>query len=104
MQKKTEIKCSILVILVHIAAFDTEDHHPLLCDQENLDPTGFALSWFKICLTDIRNEVIVNDEESEIGSMRHEAPQGITSAPVLFIIYAVILQYFFNCCDVSPLF
>ena len=44
---KAEIKCSILVLLVLSAAFDTVDHHTQLCDLENFCITGFALSWSK---------------------------------------------------------
>ena len=90
---KAEGKCSILVLLDLSAAFDTVDHHTLLCDLENLGITGFALSWFKTYLTDRNFKVVVNDEESEIGNMKYGVPQGTILGPVLFIIYTLTLQY-----------
>ena len=73
---KADGKCSILILLDLSAAFDTVDHHTLLCDLENLGITGFALSWFKTYLTDRNFKVIVKDEESKIGIMKYSVPQG----------------------------
>ena len=73
---KADGKCSILILLDLSAAFDTVDHHTLLCDLENLGITGFALSWFKTYLTDRKFKIVVSDEESEIGSMKYEYHRG----------------------------
>ena len=95
---KAEGKCSIIVLLDISAAFDTVDHQTctLLGDLENLGITWFALSWFKIYLTDRNCKCIVNDEESEIGNMKYGGPQGTILGPVLFIIYRLTLQYMLN--------
>ena len=71
---KAEDKCSNLVLIDLSAAFDTVDHHTLLCDLKNLGITGFALSWFKAYLTDRIFKAIVNDEESEVGNMNYRVP------------------------------
>ena len=73
---KAEGKCSILVFLDLNAAFETVDHHTLLCDLENPGIIGFSLSWFKSYLTDRNFKGIVNNEECEIGSMKYGVPQG----------------------------
>ena len=71
---KAEGKCSILILLDLSAAFDTVDHQTLPCDLENLGITRFALSRFKTYLTDRNFKVIVNDEESELGSKKYGVP------------------------------
>ena len=71
---KAEGKCSILILLDLSAAADTVDYQTLLCDLENIGITGFALSLFKTYLTDTIFKVIVNDEESELGSMKYGLP------------------------------
>ena len=73
---KAEGKCSILILLDLSAAFDAVDHQILQYDLECLGITGFALSWLKNYLTDRNFKVIVNDEESELGSMKYGVPQG----------------------------
>ena len=72
---KAEGKCTILVLLDLSVAFDTV-HQTLLCNLKNIGITGFAQSCFKTYLTDRNLKVIVNDDESEIGSMKHGVPQG----------------------------
>ena len=71
------------------SAFDTVDHQTLLCDLENLGITWFVLSWLKTYFTERNFKVIVNDKESELGSMQYGVPQGTISGPVLFIILYV---------------
>ena len=88
MCNKAEGNCSILVLLDPSAAFDTVDHHRLICDLEYLCIAGFALSWFKTCLIDRNFKVIVNDEKSEIGSTKYGVPQGTIIGPVSFITLA----------------
>ena len=44
---KAEGEHSILVLKDLSAAFDTVDHHTLVCDLENQGKTVLALSWFK---------------------------------------------------------
>ena len=88
---RAEGKCSILLLLDLSAAFDTVDHHTLLYDLEFLGITGFTLYWFKTYLTDRNFKVIVNDDESEIGSMKYEVSQGTISGLVLFIIFKLTL-------------
>ena len=41
-------------------------------------------------------KAIVNDEESEIGSMKYRLPQSTILGHVLFIIYTLTLQYMLN--------
>ena len=93
---KAEVNCNILVLLDLSAAFDTVDHHTLLCDLENIGITGFALSWFKTHHPDRNFKVIVKDEESEIGRMKYGVPQGTILETILFIIYTLTLQYMLN--------
>ena len=100
---KSEGKCSILVLLDLSAAFDTVDHHTLLCDLENLCITEIALSWFKTYHTDRNFKVIVNDEGFEIVNMKYGVPLstilGIGTVHYSYanpVIYAKLLQ-----CNVS---
>ena len=81
-----------LLLLDLSAAFDTVCDDTPLYDFVNLGTTGFALSWFKIYLTDRNVKLIVNDEKSQLGSMKYRVPQGTMLAPVLFIIYTLTLQ------------
>ena len=97
---EAEGKCIILFLLDLSAAFDTVDHHTLRCDSENLSITGFALSWFKTYLTDRNFKVIVNDEESETGSIEYGVPQGTILGPVFFITYTLTMKYMLNFCNV----
>ena len=85
-------KCSILVLLDLSAAFDTVDHHTLLCDLEKLGISRFALSLFKSYLTERNFKILVNDEESKIGNMKYGVPQGTMPGPVLLIIYTLTLH------------
>ena len=43
----------------------------------------------------------MNDEESEIGNMEYEVPQGTISGPVLFIMHTLNLQIMLNYYNVS---
>ena len=79
----------MLLLLDLSAALDTVKDHTLLDDLEILGVGGFALSWFKVYLIDRTFKAIVNDEESEKGSMEYGVPQGTILCPVMLIIYTL---------------
>ena len=100
---KAEAKCSILVLLYPKSAFDTVDHHTLLCDLKDLYISGFALFWFRTYLADRNFKIIVTVEESEIGSMKNGVPHGTITFPALFNIFTLTLHYMLSYYNISYL-
>lgn len=81
-------KVAILVLLDLTAAFDTIDHIILLqrC-SENFGIQGKALDWLKSYITNRKQQVIINGEQSEPRSLHCGVPQGSILGPLLFIMY-----------------
>ena len=71
-----------MVMLDLTAAFDTLDHQILLNRlEENYGIQDVALQWFRSCLCNRMQHVMVNGETSSGVSTSHGVPQGSVLGP-----------------------
>jgi len=79
---------AILVLLDLSAAFDTVDHNILLSRlQHRIGIAGTAHKWFKSYLTDRKQCVSINGQQSSTIGLQYGVPQGSVLGPVLFTLY-----------------
>ena len=79
---KGNFACGIFIDLQK--ASDTVNHGILLPKLNHYDIRGVAFDWFKSYLSD---RTTVNNERSEIQSIKYGIPQGSILGPLLFLIY-----------------
>ena len=75
------------VYLDFMKAFDRVPHQRLLLQIASFGITGQALAWIKAFLSDRRQRVIVNGEQSEWVSVSSGIPQGSIMGPILFSLF-----------------
>ena len=82
---KNEIACGIFIDLQK--AFDTVDHNILLSKLEHYGIRGIAHDWFKSYLSNRKQFVNINGEDSTELEMLYGVPQGSVLGPLLFLLY-----------------
>ena len=78
---------ALLLLIDFSKAFDMVDHGILLNKLEHYGVRQHHLSWFKTYLTDRRQYVHINQNNSEELTLKYSVPQGSILGPLLFIIY-----------------
>ncbi len=82
----------VLVLLDLSAAFDTIDHAILLkIMAKRCGFKGTLLKWIKSYLSDSKQKVIIDGEESMFKDIKYGVPQGSVLGPILFTIYMLPL-------------
>ena len=66
-------------------AFDTVNHDIPLSKLNHYSIRGVAFAWFKTCLSDRTQYVTINNERSEIQTIKYGVP--IILGPLLLLIY-----------------
>ncbi len=78
----------LLVLLDLSAAFDTIDHAILLKRMaKRCGFKGTVLNWIKSYLSDGKQKVVIDGEESDTKNIKYGVPQGSVLGPILFTIY-----------------
>ena len=87
-------RVSALVVMDLSAAFDTVDHK-ILCDvlSSQYGIEGKALRWFDTYLRPHFCQVDIKRTRSSIHSLAFSVPQGSCTDPMLYTVYASMLQY-----------
>ena len=75
------------VFIDHQKAFDTISHDILLSKLNHYGIKGVALDLFKSYLSDRTQYATINNERSEVQTIRYDVPQGSIVGPLLFLIY-----------------
>ena len=67
-------------------AFDTVNHD-ILSKLNHCIIRGAVFNWFKSCLSDRTQYATINNERSEIQTIKYGVLQGSILGPLLFLIY-----------------
>jgi exonuclease III len=90
-------KISVLLLLDLSAAFDTIDHEILLTRLRiNFGICDTALNWFRSYLSNRKQFVLIDENQSSKMSLDFGVPQGSVLGPVLFIMYTTPLTKLIN--------
>ena len=73
-------------------ANDTVNHDILLSKLIHYEIRGAAFDWLKSYLSDRTQYATINNERSEIQTIKYGVPQGSNLGPLLFLIYINDLQ------------
>ena len=92
------IGCGIFVGLHK--AFDNVEHDILLAKLEHYGICGLANEWFRSCLSNIKQYISINGQESSLASVLYGVPQGLVLGPLLFLIYINDLNQAIKLCKV----
>ena len=76
-----------IIYLDFSKAFDSVPHHLLLHKLKSFGFNGTLLSWFSSYISDRRQRVVIEDENSNWLPVLSGVPQGSILGPVLFILY-----------------
>ncbi len=77
-----------LFCLIYQQAFDTIDHAILLKRMaKRCGFKGTVLNWIKSYLSDRKQKVVIDGEESDTKNIKYGVPQGSVLGPILFTIY-----------------
>ena len=68
-------------------AFDTVNHDILLSKLNHYRIRGVTFYWFKKYLSNRTQYGTINNERSEIQTIKYSVPQGCILRPLLFLIY-----------------
>ena len=92
------IGCGIFVDLQK--AFDTVEYDILLAKLEHCGIHGLANDWFRSDLSNIKQYVSINGNESNLAFILYGIPQGSVFSPLLFLIYINDLNQAIKFCKV----
>ena len=95
---KGNIGCGIFVDLQN--AFDTVEHDILLAKLEHYGIRGLANEWFRSYLSNRKQYVSINGNESSLASVLYGVPQGSVLGAFLFLIYINDLNQAIKFCKV----
>ena len=68
-------------------AVDTDNHDILLSKLNHYGIREVAFDWFKNYLSDRTQYATINNERSEIQTIKYGVPKGSIVGPLLFLIY-----------------
>ena len=68
-------------------AFEIFNHDILLSKLNRYSIRGVAFDWFKSCLSHRTQYATINNERSEIQTIKYRVSQGPNVGPLLFLIY-----------------
>ena len=77
--------CGVSIDLQKV--FDTVNHDILLSKLNHYDIRGVAFDWFKSYLSGRTQYATIDNEGSEIQTIKYGVPQGSILGPLLFLIY-----------------
>ena len=77
--------CGVLIDLQK--SFDTVNHNTLLSKLNHYGIRGVAFNWFKSYLSGRTQYATINNERSEIQTIKYRVPQSSILGPLLFLIY-----------------
>ena len=68
-------------------AFDTVSHEILLKKMEHYGFRGIINQWFKSYLSERKQYVYINSNNSDLKKIKHGVPQGSVLGPLLFLLF-----------------
>ena len=68
------------------------EHVILLTKHEHYGARGLANDWFRYYLSDRKQFVSINGDDSSLASVLYGVPQGLVLGPLLFFIYIIDLN------------
>ncbi|XP_065680623.1 uncharacterized protein LOC136094554 [Hydra vulgaris] len=76
-----------VVLLDFKKAFDSVPHQRLISKLKAYGVSGLALNWFRACLSNRRQRVVIGDYVSTWAEVHSGVTQGLLLGPLLFILY-----------------